>query len=71
MFHWEGSKQNPASNQASPYVRWQACTFRKVYVKARQNGKQIVTLALAICWPLLNPRLCATQSSCRLTIGFY
>ena len=30
-----------------------------------KNGKQIVTLALAICWPLLNPRLRATQSSCR------
>jgi len=23
------------------------------------------------CWPLLNPRLCTTQSSCRLTICFY
>jgi hypothetical protein len=36
-----------------------------------KNGKQIVTLALAICWPPLNPRLYATQSSCRLTICFY
>jgi hypothetical protein len=36
-----------------------------------ENGKRIVTLALAICRPLLNPRLCATQSSCRLKICFY
>jgi hypothetical protein len=28
-------------------------------------------LQRAICWPLLNPRLCATQSSCRPIICFY
>jgi hypothetical protein len=30
-----------------------------------------LNLAPAISWPLLNPRLCATQSSCRQTIFFY
>jgi hypothetical protein len=39
--------------------------------RSLKNVKHIVTLALAICRPLLNPRLCATQSFCRLTICFY
>jgi hypothetical protein len=64
---YEIESEDSWRRSARSCLRWITSPWRR----SLKNGKQIVTLALAICWPLLNPRLCATQSSCRVTICFY